>query len=63
MRYWFLSDAGVPEARTTVNIVTETEKSIYEHIYKFKYYDDKIFTRFKEPGRVPNVNLIYQDEW
>ena len=62
MSYWVLPDTGVPEVITTVQMVKK-EKYIDEHIYKFKYYNDKIYTRFKKSGLVPNGKPINQYKW
>ena len=63
MSYWVISDTRVQEVRTTTLKVTEIYNSIDEHICKFKDYDDKISTRFKEPRLFPNGNPTNQDEF
>ena len=62
MSYWVLPDTGVPEVITNAQMVKK-EKYIDEHIYKFKYYNDKIYTRFKKSGLVPNGKPINQYKW
>ena len=62
MSYWVLYDTVVPESRTTAQKVTETQKSIDEHICKLRDYDDKIATWFKEPQLFPNGKPTNHDD-
>ena len=60
--YEVLSDTKVQEVSTKTLKVTETQNSIDEHICKFKDYDDKISTGFKEPKLSPNGKPTNQDD-
>ena len=64
MSYLVLPSSGIPESRTTVSRVTQSEAKTEANMQRFKEYDEQIKKRFKEARLSPQEDspYIYMNE-
>ena len=62
MKYWVLTESGIPVSRTTVQQITEVERELEVNKDKFKAFDMKVSDKFKNRKLSADVS-ISPDDW